>query len=95
MPNPLHKIVLGGCTPEPLSHYLKGLGILRILTEQEKDPHCSIYWQNEQLILISQLTPDELQHFLLWDYQPSYELSNYHLGMAVPDFILKISRGAC
>jgi len=37
-----NEIVLGGCTTEPLSNYLKALGILRIVSEQA-DPEARGY----------------------------------------------------
>jgi len=31
----VHEVVLEGCTPEPLMGYLKALGVLRLVAEQE------------------------------------------------------------
>jgi CRISPR-associated protein Csx17 len=65
------KVILEGCCPEPLSSYLKALGILRILTESGADKDCKGYWENEQFVLITQLTEAEIVTFFLHKYAPS------------------------
>jgi CRISPR-associated protein Csx17 len=67
----LVKIVLAGCSPEPLSNYLKALGVLRVLTESGTDSGCKGYWEREQFVLITKLTEDEITHFFLDTYSPS------------------------
>lgn len=64
-------ITLRGCTPEPLSHYLKGLGVLRLLVEQQQDPQAKGYWHNNAFVLITNLTQDKLEAFFLYHYQPT------------------------
>ncbi|MBD2180604.1 type I-U CRISPR-associated protein Csx17 [Planktothrix sp. FACHB-1355] len=74
-------ITLRGCTPEPLSNYLKALGVLRLLAEphyrdQDKklkaiDPQAKGYWRNDVFVLITHLTSDELEKFFLYHYEPT------------------------
>lgn len=65
-----HEHLLGGCSPTPLAHYLKALGILRLVAEQ-KDPDAAGCWQGEQFLLRSVLNRDELDKFFLEEYQPT------------------------
>jgi CRISPR-associated protein Csx17 len=67
----LNTIRLEGCTPEPLSHYLKALGILRLLVEQGKDRTAKGYWQAHAFVLATQRSPDELEQFFLHEYCPT------------------------
>lgn len=67
----LYKIVLSGCRPEPLSNYLKALGVLRVLSEARPYAQCQGYWENEQFVLITTLTEKKIREFFLWDYAPS------------------------
>ena len=66
----MHEHLLGGCTPTPLAHYLKALGILRLVAEQ-KDPEATGRWQGEQFVLRTVLDRDELEQFFLGEYQPT------------------------
>lgn len=65
-----HEHILGGCTPTPLAHYLKALGILRLVAEQ-KDPEVAGYWTAEQFVLKTVLAWEELEFFFLEEYRPS------------------------
>src|SRR5579884_2221846 len=58
----MNSISLPGCTSEPLINYLKGLGILRLISEDAKhgDPHARGAWKNGAFVLHTKLTPDEL-----------------------------------
>ncbi len=47
------KIVLTGCQPEPISSYLKSLGIIRLIYEQ-KDRNVKGYWENDIFVLESE-----------------------------------------
>lgn len=49
-----NEIYLNGCTPVPLAHYLKALGVLRLVSEQ-KDPDAAGYWHNECFVLRTKL----------------------------------------
>lgn len=63
-------ICLNGCAPVPLAHYLKALGILRLVSEQ-KDPGAAGYWENERFVLKTMLDKDDLLQFFLEDYIPT------------------------
>lgn len=64
-------LLLKGCTPEPLSSYLKALGIWRLVVEQKLDPNAQGYWQNAGFGLRTHLSKDDLLHFFLHCYQPT------------------------
>lgn len=61
---------LGGCHPEPLAHYLKALGILRLVSEQV-DADARGYWESDTYYLESKLTEAELMEFFLGRYRPT------------------------
>ena len=44
------QIPLRGCAPEPLIHYLKALGILRLVAEQ-LDPQARAAWHGDTFML--------------------------------------------
>ena len=67
----MHKIVLKGCRPEPLSNYLKALGVLRVLSESRSYAKCKGYWENDNFVLITTLTEAEIREFFLREYAPS------------------------
>ncbi len=64
----LHR--LDGCAPTPLAHYLKALGILRIVSEQ-LDPEARGWWEGDRFVLASQKTEQELLDFFLESYEPT------------------------
>ncbi len=64
-------IELKGCTPEPLSNYLKALGVLRLVIEQKKDTKAKGFWRDNSFILLTELAQEDLEQFLLHDYQPT------------------------
>lgn len=74
-----HTITLGGCAPAPLSHYLKALGILRIVSEQ-KSRSARAHWQRDQFLLLSDLDRKALTTFLLDEYKPTPILSPWNAG---------------
>jgi CRISPR-associated protein Csx17 len=67
----INRLVLFGCTPEPLSNYLKALGVLRLIVEQKQDPQAKGYWDNDAFVLVTRLTLEDLEAFFLNDYQPT------------------------
>ncbi len=73
-----HEIVLTGCTPTPLASYLKGLGILRILSNC--DPAIKAAWVGENLRLTSTKPADALTRYLLDDYAPTPVLAPWNGG---------------
>lgn len=66
----MHEHLLGGCTATPLAHYLKALGILRLVAEQ-KDPRATGRWQGEQFLLRTTLSREGLERFFLTEYRPT------------------------
>lgn len=66
----IHVHHLRGCTPTPLAHYLKGLGILRLVAEQ-KDPDARGWWRDESFHLATALDERALQRFFLEEYRPT------------------------
>lgn len=73
----MHEHLLGGCTPTPLAHYLKALGILRLVAEQINDD-VSGRWDGECFILRSNLDREQLERFFLEEYQPTPILSPWN-----------------
>lgn len=65
-----HEITLKGCAPTPLAHYLKALGILRLVAEQ-KDPNAKGCWRDEAFVLQSSLDKESLLRFFLDEYRPT------------------------
>lgn len=61
---------LNGCAPAPLAHYLKALGILRLVTEQA-DPSVRGWWAGERFRLATTLDLKELETFFLERYEPT------------------------
>ena len=65
------EILLAGCTEQPLSAYLRALGILRLVSEQ-KDPSVRGCWRNGRFVLASSsMTREQLLQFLLEEYVPT------------------------
>lgn len=73
----IHTLTLAGCAPVPLAHYLKALGILRLVSEQ-KDPKATGRWHRDQFILTSTLDREALLKFFLEEYQPTPILSPWN-----------------
>lgn len=73
-----HEIVLTGCRPTPLAIYLKGLGVLRILSNC--DPAIKAAWVGENLHLISEKPAEILNRYLLDDYAPTPVLAPWNGG---------------
>lgn len=66
----IHVHRLTGCSPTPLAHYLKGLGLLRLVAEQ-KDPMARGWWRDEAFHLATVLDEEALQSFFLHEYRPT------------------------
>lgn len=66
----LHLHHLTGCAPAPLAHYLKALGVLRIIGEQ-KDQAVRGWWHDEHFCLLTKLDRAELERFFLEEYAPT------------------------
>ncbi|MFA5265147.1 MAG: type I-U CRISPR-associated protein Csx17, partial [Opitutaceae bacterium] len=76
---PLHIHPLTGCAPAPLAHYLKALGILRLVAEQ-KDPSARGWWQNEAFHLATTLDHEQLEQFFLEEYKPTPIIAPWNKG---------------
>lgn len=74
-----HAIMLGGCAPSPLIHYLKALGVLRLVAEQF-DPDVRAAWRGDAFALTTNKTADELVRFLLEEYRPSPVVAPWNGG---------------
>lgn len=61
---------LKGCAPTPLAHYLKALGILRLVAEQA-DPEVRGWWEGERFRMAARLDRRELEGFFLNSYEPT------------------------
>jgi len=66
----IHVHDLNGCAPAPLAHYLKALGILRLVAEQA-DPQARGWWEGERFRLATTLDPTALETFFLERYEPT------------------------
>lgn len=78
METAMNEIILAGCTPTPLAHYLKALGVFRLLVEQGKDKDAKASWRGEQFVLHTRLTQKELARFFLEEYRPTPILSPWN-----------------
>lgn len=61
---------LDGCGPLPLAHYLKALGVLRLIAEQA-DSDARGWWTGDHFRLATKLNREELEAFFMRDYQPT------------------------
>src|SRR3712207_9301805 len=67
MPN---RITLRGCAPEPLIHYLKALGVLRLVAEQ-LDSGVRGAWHGDSFVLLTGEGEEALLNFFINDYRPT------------------------
>ena len=72
-----HKLY--GCQTEPLSSYLKALGILKIISDQ-KDENLMCRWENNYLVIKTECDQNELIRFFSEEYRPSPILSPWNGG---------------
>ncbi len=73
----LHR--LDGCAPTPLAHYLKALGILRLVSEQA-DPEARGWWEGERFLLATHLDEEQLLDFFLKRYEPTPLVAPWNKG---------------
>jgi CRISPR-associated protein Csx17 len=76
---PRHDVLLGGCSPEPLAHYLKGIGILRVVAEQI-DHDATTYWRGDELWLRSTLDEKALRSFFFEKFVPTPIIAPWNGG---------------
>lgn len=70
---------LEGCSPEPLAHYLKALGILRLVSEQIA-PDARGCWDGDTFVLRSRLDAAALLAFFADRYAPTPLISPWNGG---------------
>lgn len=70
---------LNGCAPAPLAHYLKALGILRLVAEQ-LDPDARGFWQEDQFVLLSRVSDTDLVRFFVDRYEPTPVVAPWNKG---------------
>ncbi len=75
----VHDVELKGCAPVPLAHYLKALGVIRLVSEQV-DPGARCYWKRDAFHLISSLDEGSLVRFFLEEYGPTPILAPWNGG---------------
>lgn len=63
-------LVLAGCRPVPLAHYLKALGVLRLVAAQA-DPQARGSWTDAGFVLSSTLDADALVELFVERYRPT------------------------
>jgi CRISPR-associated protein Csx17 len=73
----VHK--LDGCAPTPLAHYLKALGVLRLVSEQA-DPDARGWWKEERFLLATHLDENQLIRFFLERYEPTPLVAPWNKG---------------
>src|SRR5436190_8330344 len=72
-------LLLAGCAPIPLAHYLKALGVLRLVTEQS-DSGATGAWSRNSFLLRSNLDREGLIQFFLRHYRPTPILAPWNGG---------------
>ncbi len=75
----MEELILSGCAPVPLAHYLKALGVFRLVSEQ-KDPSAKGRWYRDQFVLESCLDRDGLLKFFLEEYRPTPVMAPWNGG---------------
>ena len=74
-----HVHALGGCTPEPLAHYLKALAVLRLVATQ-RDKAARAFWSSGAFKLVTILDRDALVAFMANAYVPTPILAPWNGG---------------
>ena len=80
----MNQIPLRGCAPEPLIHYLKALGILRLVAEQ-LDPQARAAWHGDTFMLETEKTKEDLVDFFLNRYCPTPIVAPWNGGSGFYD----------
>ena len=70
---------LNGCSPVPLAHYLKALGVLRLIAEQ-RDLNANARWRGDVFELSASLDAEGLVTFLKNDYRPTPVIAPWNGG---------------
>lgn len=64
------EVVLSGCRPEPIASYLRALGVLRLVAEQI-DRRALGFWRDEEFVLETALSSEDLVRFFVQRYVPT------------------------
>ena len=75
----MHVHHLRGCAPAPLAHYLKAIGILRLVAEQA-DSSARLWWQDEHACLATTLDETALLAFFSETYRPTPMIAPWNGG---------------
>lgn len=75
----MSRLSLDGCRTQPLSSYLKALGIFRLLAEQ-KESSVKACWEGSSFCLYSQMTEETLTSFFLEEYEPTPIIAPWNGG---------------
>ena len=75
----MHVHHLRGCAPAPLAHYLKAIGILRLVAEQA-DSSARLWWQDEHACLATTLDETALLAFFSETYRPTPMIAPWNAG---------------
>lgn len=75
----MNDLRLSGCRPEPLAHYLKSLGVFRLLSEQA-DPDARGWWSGDLFWLRTKMSQKELENFFLQNYRPTPIIAPWNGG---------------
>ena len=78
-PDTMPAITLYGCAPIPLAHYLKALGVLRLVSEQVEATACGS-WLNDYLSLHFSADASALTEFFTHRYRPTSVLAPWNGG---------------
>ncbi|MXZ93368.1 MAG: type I-U CRISPR-associated protein Csx17 [Cenarchaeum sp. SB0666_bin_15] len=70
---------MDGCAPTPLAHYLKALGIIRLVSEQV-DQDARGWWDGDHFKLATKLSRAELEKFFIHEYKPTALISPWNKG---------------
>jgi len=68
-----HDVAVKGCSPMPLAHYLKALGVLRIIVEDRDDGDTDArgYWKDDVFHIVSRFEKESLKKYFLEFYKPT------------------------
>lgn len=75
----VHVHRLEGCRPTPLAHYLKALGVFRLVAEQA-DEEVRGWWKDDVFHIATKLDKDELERFFLNEYSPTPIMAPWNGG---------------
>ncbi|HXT40763.1 MAG TPA: type I-U CRISPR-associated protein Csx17 [Candidatus Angelobacter sp.] len=78
----MNSLPLPGCAPMPLAHYLKALGMLRLISvnEQDGDTQAVGHWERDAFVLHSKFDREGLIQFFLRHYSPTPILAPWNGG---------------